>query len=108
MKTRNTIIDLFIVIISVGINMPVLAQDVNKAESQLSEMSLEDLLNVEVTTTSKYAEKLADAPGVISVVTRDEMDRFGGITLREILERVPSLNSASVYMTDRTMLAARG
>jgi outer membrane receptor for ferrienterochelin and colicins len=72
------------------------------------DLSLEKILNMEVTTTSKSAEKLSDAPGMISVVTRDELDRFGGTTLRDILNRVPGLIGISGYMTDRSMMAARG
>ena len=55
-------------------------------------MDLESLLNIRVTTASKFSEKLSDAPSVISVVTKDELRRFGGITLLEILERVAGLN----------------
>jgi HPt (histidine-containing phosphotransfer) domain-containing protein len=57
----------------------------------LLSIDFESLLNVKVITASKSAETLADAPGVISVVTRDELQRFGGITLGEILQRVPGL-----------------
>ncbi|MFH1724742.1 MAG: TonB-dependent receptor [Elusimicrobiota bacterium] len=65
-------------------------------------------LNSEVVTASKFAESLADAPGVVSVITKDELERFGGTTLKDILERVPSLIGSTVYMTDRSMIAVRG
>ena len=45
---------------------------------------------------------------MISVVRRDELRRFGGMTLREILERVPGLTGTSSYFTDRSLVAARG
>ena len=54
-------------------------------------LDLESLLNTKVTTASKFAEKQSQAPGMMSVVTRDELKRFGGLSLREILERVPGL-----------------
>jgi outer membrane receptor for ferrienterochelin and colicin len=74
------------------------------------ERSEEELLfmDISVVTASKTEEKLSDAPGVITVVTKDELDRFGGTTLKDILERVPGLISSTVYMTDRSMIAARG
>ncbi len=75
---------------------------------ELVELSLEDLLNMEITTASKSAEKLSDAPGVVSVLTRDEISRLGGTTLKELLETVPSLIGSTVYMTDRTTVAPRG
>ncbi len=75
---------------------------------KLASLELETLLNMEVTTAAKFPQKLADAPGVISVVTKDELQRFGGITLGEILERVTGLQRASAYFTDRSLIAARG
>jgi outer membrane receptor for ferrienterochelin and colicins len=71
-------------------------------------IDFESLLNVTVITASKSAETLADAAGAISVVTRDELERFGGITLGEILQRVPGLTGTSSYFTDRSLIAARG
>ena len=34
-----------------------------------------------VITASKSLQNLSDAPGVMSVVTKDELERFGGATL---------------------------
>ena len=74
----------------------------------ISELSLEDLLNMSITTVSKSSEKISDAPGVISVLTKDEINRFGGITLKDLLERMPGLIGSTVYMTDRSTIAPRG
>ncbi|MBN2010985.1 TonB-dependent receptor [candidate division KSB1 bacterium] len=74
----------------------------------LMDMSLDDLLNMDVTTASKSAEKLSDAPGIISVLSNDELERFGGTTLRDILERVPGLISSGANYTNRTTIAPRG
>lgn len=82
----------------------VFAQDVD----DLMDMSLEDILNMEVTTASKSAEKLSDAPGIISVLTSDDIERFGGTTLRDMLERVPGLISSGANYTNRTTIAPRG
>jgi outer membrane receptor protein involved in Fe transport len=78
------------------------------AVADLSSLDLESLLNLKVTTASKVTEKLSQAPGVISVVTKDELRRFGGITLREVLERVTGLSGTSTYFTDRSLVAVRG
>lgn len=71
-------------------------------------MSLESLMQTKVVTASRFAEDLTDAPGVVSVVTRAEMDRYGGLTLREILNRVSGLSLASSVFGDRTILSMRG
>lgn len=74
----------------------------------LATLDLEQLLNVKVTTASKFAESLADAPGVISVVSHDEIRRFGATTLQEILDRVPGLTGTGGYFSDRRLVASRG
>jgi len=94
----------FFLICSLLLSTQLFAQDVG----DLMEMSLDDLLNMEVTTASKSAEKLSDAPGIVSVVTQDEIQRFGGTTLRDILERVPGLASSGANYTNRTTIAPRG
>ena len=71
-------------------------------------MDLDSLFNTRVTTASKFAEKLSDAPGVISVVSRDALRRFGGVTLREILERVAGLSGFRTGVNDRSIVSARG
>jgi outer membrane receptor for ferrienterochelin and colicins len=76
--------------------------------SDLGSLDLESLLSTKVITASKFSENLADAPGVISVITQDELRRFGGLTLQEVLERVPGLSLSSSYFTDRSLVAARG
>ena len=74
----------------------------------LGALDLESLLSTKVITASKFSENLADAPGVISVISQDELRRFGGTTLQEVLERVPGLSITSAYFTDRSLVAARG
>ena len=76
--------------------------------SDLSGLDLEALLNTRIITASRFSEQESDAPGVIAVVSRDEMRRFGGTTLRDVLERVPGLSGTTAYFTDRSMVAARG
>jgi len=71
-------------------------------------MDLDSLLNTKVTTASKFSEKLSDAAGVVSVVTQDELRRFGGTTLLEVLERVAGLNISSAFLADSSLIAVRG
>ena len=71
-------------------------------------LDLKDLFQVEVTTASKFSERESEAPGIMSVVTREELRRFRSLTLREVLERLPELSRASAYFTDRSLVGARG
>jgi outer membrane receptor protein involved in Fe transport len=74
----------------------------------LMAMDLDSLMNVNVTTASRFEDKLSDAPSIMSVVTSDELRRFGGLTLNEILQRVPGLTGTTQYFVDRSMVAALG
>jgi outer membrane receptor for ferrienterochelin and colicin len=71
-------------------------------------MDLDSLFNTKVTTASKFPEKLSDAAGVVSIVTQDELRRFGGTTLLEVLERVAGLNVTSTFLGDSSLIAVRG
>jgi outer membrane receptor protein involved in Fe transport len=51
-------------------------------------MSLEDLLNIKVSVASKQAEDVNDAPGIITVISKQEIDGFAAETLGDVLNRV--------------------
>jgi outer membrane receptor protein involved in Fe transport len=71
-------------------------------------MDLEQLMNLKVTTASLFSDKLSQAPSIMSVVTSDELRRFGGLTLNEILQTVPGMTGSTIYFVDRSLVAARG
>jgi outer membrane receptor for ferrienterochelin and colicin len=81
---------------------------VTETNDDLMDLSLDDLMNVTVTTTSKAEEKISDAPGVISVMSRDELKRFGARTLKDVLMRMPSINLSTTYLSDRSCVSIRG
>jgi outer membrane receptor for ferrienterochelin and colicins len=59
------------------------------AVDQLLDMPMEDLVNVEVKTVygaSKREQKITEAPSSVTVVTREDIKRFGYRTLADILE----------------------
>ncbi|HEY3738319.1 MAG TPA: TonB-dependent receptor [Bryobacteraceae bacterium] len=70
--------------------------------------SLESLFQTKIVTASRFAEDLADAPSMMTVVRREDIDRFGGLSLREILNRVSGLNLSTNNFTDRSMITVRG
>jgi outer membrane receptor protein involved in Fe transport len=74
----------------------------------LKDLDIDSLLNIDVTTASRFSDKLPEAPAIMSVVTSDELRRFGGLTLNEILQRVPGLTGSTQYFVDRSLVAARG
>lgn len=57
----------------------------------LMELSLEDLLDIEITSVSKKTEKISDAPAAIFVITREDIRRSGVNSIPEVLRMVPGL-----------------
>jgi iron complex outermembrane receptor protein len=57
-------------------------------ESELEGVDLLQLLNVEVSTASKTAERVADAPAIITVITAEEISRWGYQSVAEALQHV--------------------
>lgn len=103
MKKRFLVLYLLVQVCSSGF-----AQDKPVAIDSLYDLSLEELMNVEITVASKNAEKISDAAGVISVITREELDRFGGLTLKDVLQRVPGFVASQGSYTELHGLGVRG
>jgi iron complex outermembrane receptor protein len=74
----------------------------------LSEMSLEDLLNVEVTAPSKKPQLEAEAPAVVQVITASEISWLGFNTLEEVLEYAVGLSSVNGEGNTFTTTTVRG
>src|SRR5438477_9130115 len=64
--------------------------------ADLTHLSLEELMNVEVTSVSRRAEKLSVAPAAISVITAEELRRSGATSIPEALRLVPGMEVARV------------
>jgi iron complex outermembrane receptor protein len=62
--------------------------------ASLKELSVEDLINIEVTSVSTQPERLLDAPSAIQVISGDEIDRSGATSLPEALRLADNLEVA--------------
>ena len=60
----------------------------------LGELSLEELLDLEITVASRHKEKLRDAPAAVYVLTGDEIRRSGHTSVQEALRMVPGFHVA--------------
>jgi iron complex outermembrane receptor protein len=60
----------------------------------LKRMSVEELLNVEVTSVSRREEGLRNAAAAVAVVSRDDIRRSGATSMPEVLRLVPGLHVA--------------
>jgi iron complex outermembrane receptor protein len=64
--------------------------------SDFTAMSLEDLMNVEVTTVSKRPETATDAAAAIYVLTKNDIERSGATTIPDALRLVPGVNVSQI------------
>lgn len=78
------------------------------AEEELYDLSLEELLNVKVTTASKTEETVRDAPGVVSVITAEEIESYGATNLNEVLDRVTGLYMTGSFLLTDNLPSIRG
>ncbi len=76
-------------------------------KGDLAEMSLEELMNIEVTSVSKKAERLSDAAAAVFVITREDIRRSGATSIPEILRIAPNLQVARVD-SSQYAITARG
>ncbi len=77
------------------------------ATGQLKQLSVEDLMNVEVTSVAKAPQKLLRAPASIQVITADDIRRSGATTIPEALRLADNLEVAQINAHDWA-ISARG
>lgn len=74
---------------------------------ELTELSLEDLINIEITTVSKTEEQLADAAAAAYVITREDMQRAGVSTIADALRLAPGVQVLQID-SSRWAIGIRG
>ncbi len=58
----------------------------------LTELSIEELMDITVTIASKMEEDAAEAPSIVTVITEKEIENIGARTLTDILMIVPGMD----------------
>ncbi len=66
-------------------------KDASVSTESLLNLDIKDLMDLDVRTASKKTESMAEAPAVMNVISCDEITRFGGNNLTEVLERATGL-----------------
>lgn len=71
---------------------PLFAQE----SADIGQMSIEDLMKVDVTSVSRRAQHLQDAAAAIYVLTSEDIRRSGATTIPELLRLVPGVHVARI------------
>jgi len=73
----------------------------------LKKLSVEELMDIEVTSVSKHPEKLSEAASAIQVVTQEDIRRSGASSIPEALRLADNLDVAQKNSHDWA-ISARG
>jgi iron complex outermembrane receptor protein len=73
-----------------------LAAHAQNAQPDLTELKIEDLMNVDVTSASKKEQKISRVPSAIFVITQEDIFRSGATNLPDLLRMVPGLEVAQI------------
>ena len=64
--------------------------------NDLSQVSLEDLMNIKVTSVSKTDQKLSQAAAAVFVITDDDIRRAGVTSIPDLLRMVPGMDVSQI------------
>jgi outer membrane cobalamin receptor len=73
----------------------------------LTQKSLEDLMNIEVTSISKREQKTSQAAGAVFVISREDIGHSGALNIPDLLRMVPGLDVAQID-AGKWAISARG
>lgn len=68
----------------------------NGQNADLAELSLEDLMNIEVSTIGKKQQRMSEIPAAVYVITQEEIRRSGATSLPDVLRLVPGVEVAQI------------
>lgn len=88
------------VVLAVLLSQPVVAEDAVDAPgtADLMQMSIEELLSVDVYSASRYTQKTTEAPSAVTIITAADIKGYGYRTLADVLA-----SARGLYVTyDRT------
>jgi iron complex outermembrane receptor protein len=95
---------LLLFLLAVLVAVPARSQ--SKSED-LSQRSLEDLMNINVTSVAKKEQKMSQAAAAIYVITSDDIKRSGATNIPDLLRMVPGLDVGQIN-ANTWAVSARG
>lgn len=89
---------------------PAVAETVSESTTvvpELINLSLESLMDIEVTSVTKSPQKLSESAAAIYVITQEDIRRSGMNSIPELLRMVPGLNVAQ-FDANKWAISSRG
>ncbi|WP_083867509.1 TonB-dependent receptor plug domain-containing protein [Fulvivirga imtechensis] len=94
-----------ILAICISSTLPLRAQE-DTTRVDYFELTLEELLNIPISSASKFSQKISDAPSVVSLINQSQIQKYGWISIHDIAGTLPGFSQSKDY--DRRTLSSRG
>jgi iron complex outermembrane receptor protein len=95
-------------LIGLSFSLTAFAKDeVADAANDLTNLSIEELANISISSVSKSSESLSKAPAAVFVISHDDILRSGARSIPEILRLAPNLHVAQITASSYA-ISARG
>jgi len=101
------IIQCWVSLVGLTVLFSVECQAADTEAKALADLSLEELMNIEVTTVAKKSQKVSEAAAAVFVITQEDIRRSGATSIPEVLRMVPGLQVARSDSNDWAV-SARG
>ena len=75
--------------------------------ADLTELSFEELMDVEITSVSRHSQPLSEAAAVVFVISNEDLRRSGATSIPEALRMVPGMQVAQIE-SNKWSVSARG
>jgi iron complex outermembrane receptor protein len=74
---------------------------------EITDLSIEQLMNLEITSVSKKSEKLSDSPAAVFAITQEDIRRSGVTSIPDALRMVPGLHVGRID-SNKWAVSSRG
>src|SRR5260370_13356759 len=93
-KRYNYYLRIGVMLAADGMQQPIAGQPVGPRD--LTNVSLEDLMNIEVTSASKKEQRLLKVAAAVYVITQEDIRRSGATNIPDLLRFVPGVEVARI------------
>lgn len=95
------------VCLALGLCIPNIVRSQPASDTDLGNKSLEQLMNIEITSVLRKEEKLSRTPAAVYVITQKDIQRSGATTIPDLLRMAPGVQVAQVD-ANRWAISVRG
>lgn len=114
MKKQGSIFIIFLFLLSLGISPSLSAKipasdtiQTTNSSKDITQLSLEELMDIEVTTVSRRTSTIGQSPAAVFVITSEMIRRSGATMIPELFRMVPGMNVARAD-NSKWNISARG